>query len=177
MSISSQCGCALLFLTASVSTWAQSPIRVESSTSPIVPKLRQGELTKRVRECLAIKGRSWNAHSWEFTYEWDGCFIRLIQDHKTGITAIQEEQIRHYLVSLGYYRWSPSSGFSSAKKNIKPKDVELIVDFINQAVFGVKAAAGLTPSSTRTPPALPSALTLHHASSAPLVASVQAGPG
>ncbi len=35
---------------------------------------------------------------------------------------------------------------------------------------------GLTVSSTRTPPALPSALSQHSASSAPFVASVQAGP-
>ncbi len=34
----------------------------------------------------------------------------------------------------------------------------------------------LTPSSTRTPPALPSALSQQFASSAPLSASVQAGP-
>jgi len=34
----------------------------------------------------------------------------------------------------------------------------------------------LTPSSTRTPPALPSALSQHPASSAPLSASAQAGP-
>jgi hypothetical protein len=35
---------------------------------------------------------------------------------------------------------------------------------------------GLTPSSTRTPPALPGALSLLLAFSAPFIASVQAGP-
>ena len=35
---------------------------------------------------------------------------------------------------------------------------------------------GLTLRSTRTPPALPSALSQHPTSSAPLIASVQAGP-
>jgi len=35
---------------------------------------------------------------------------------------------------------------------------------------------GLTLRSTRTPPALSSALSLVHASSAPLIASVQVGP-
>ncbi len=39
------------------------------------------------------------------------------------------------------------------------------------------AKAGLTLRSTRTPPALPSVLSQLPASSAPLVASVQAGPG
>jgi len=176
MFISSQCGCALLLLTASVGTWALPPIRLESTAPPITPKLSQDELSRRVRECLALKGRSWNAHSWEYNYEWDGCFTRLIQDHKTGISAIQEDQIRRYLVSLGYYKWSSSSGFSNAKKIIKPKDVELIAGFINQAVFGVKTAAGLTLSSTRTPPALPSALSQPPASPSPLIVSVQAGP-
>jgi hypothetical protein len=35
----------------------------------------------------------------------------------------------------------------------------------------------LTPRSTRTPPALPSALSQPLASSAPLIVSAQAGPG
>ena len=36
--------------------------------------------------------------------------------------------------------------------------------------------AGLTPSSTRTPPALAGVPSLRTASSAPFIASVQAGP-
>ena len=39
-----------------------------------------------------------------------------------------------------------------------------------------RSSSGLTPRSTRTPPALPSALSLLPASSAPLNASAQAGP-
>ncbi len=49
----------------------------------------------------------------------------------------------------------------------EPKSVQ----FISQ-----KSGIALTPSSTRTPPALPPALSQHPAFSAPLSASVQAGP-
>jgi len=39
-----------------------------------------------------------------------------------------------------------------------------------------QSRVGLTLRSTRTPPALPSALSQHLASSAPLIVSMQAGP-
>jgi hypothetical protein len=57
-----------------------------------------------------------------------------------------------------------------------PKPLQVVITSADATALKPTTVSGLTPSSTRTPPALPSALSRHPASPAPLSGSVQAVP-